>query len=129
MWNEPRPPRKPPRRALWVARLSLRLAPHASAALRRRSNRVDAFLQRRLGRSWSSLVSGLPMLLLTTRGRRSGRPRTVALAYASLDGGLFVVGGDHGADRDPHWLRNLAVEPERSGSRSAAGGSRRGRSW
>jgi hypothetical protein len=34
-----------------------------------RSNRLDALWQRTLGRSLSSLVSGLPMLLLTPRGR------------------------------------------------------------
>jgi deazaflavin-dependent oxidoreductase (nitroreductase family) len=108
---EPRPVRPPARRALLVARLSLALAPSPSRALRRRNNRIDVFFQRRFGRSLSSLVSGLPMLLLTTRGRRSGLPRTVALAYAEIDGALIVAGGDHGSDRDPHWVLNLAAEP------------------
>lgn len=102
----------PSRRALTVARLSLRLAPRPSRAFRRRSNRTDAFFQRRFGRSLSSLVSGLPMLLLTTTGRRSGLPRTVALAYARIDGSLYVVGGDHGADRQPDWFLNLSRRPE-----------------
>jgi len=52
------------------------------------------------------------MLLLTTRGRRTGLPRTVALAYAELDGALHLVGGDHGSDRDPGWVENLRAEPE-----------------
>lgn len=95
-----------------VARLSLWLAPSPSRALRVRSNRVDALWQRAFGRSLSSLVSGLPMLLLTTRGRRSGLPRTVALAYAEIDGAYLVVGGDQGAPRDPQWVRNVAACPE-----------------
>jgi len=100
------------RRARVVARLSLRIAPSPSRGLRVRSNRVDAFCQRAFGRCLSSLVSGLPMLLLTTRGRKTGRPRTVALAYAAIDGAYVVVGGDHGAPRDPQWVRNVAAEPE-----------------
>jgi proline iminopeptidase len=103
--------RHPPRRAVAVARLSLWLAPRPSRALRRRNNRIDSFLQRRFGRSLSSVVSGLPMLLLTTRGRRSGLPRTVALAYAELDGSIYVVGGDHGAAAHPHWFENLRADP------------------
>ncbi len=95
-----------------VARLSLCLAPSPSRALRVRNNRVDALWQRVFGRSLSSIVSGLPMLLLTTRGRNSGRPRTVALAYAEIDGAYVVVGGDHGAPRDPQWVRNVAACPD-----------------
>lgn len=100
------------RRAVAVARLSLWLAPSPSRALRVRNNRVDALWQRTSGRSLSSLVSGLPMLLLTTHGRKSGLPRTVALAYAEIDGAYVVVGGDHGAPRDPQWVRNVAACPE-----------------
>lgn len=100
------------RRAMAVARLSLRLAPSPSRALRVRNNRVDALWQRTFGRSLSSLVSGLPMLLLTTRGRATGLARTVALAYAEIDGAWIVVGGDHGAPRDPQWVRNVAACPE-----------------
>lgn len=95
-----------------VARLSLRLAPSPSRRLRVRNNRVDALWQRTFGRSLSSLVSGLPMLLLTTRGRTTGLPRTVALAYAEIDGAYLVVGGDHGAPRDPQWVRNVAACPD-----------------
>lgn len=95
-----------------VARLSLWLAPSPSRALRVRNNRVDALWQRIFGRSLSSLVSGLPMLLLTTRGRKTGLPRTVALAYAEIDGAYVVVGGDHGAPRDPEWVRNVAACPD-----------------
>jgi deazaflavin-dependent oxidoreductase (nitroreductase family) len=100
------------RRAWAVARLSLWLVPAPSRALRVRNNRVDAFCQRLLGRSLSSLVSGLPMLLLTTRGRRTGRSRTVALAYAEIDGAYLVVGGDHGAARDPQWVGNVVAHAE-----------------
>jgi len=51
------------------------------------------------------------MLLLTTIGRRSGLPRTVALAYVVLDGEIYLVGGASGADRHPLWFENLLVTP------------------
>ena len=94
-----------------IAKLSLWFAPHPSRALRQRNNRIDAFFQRRFGRSLSSVVSGLPMLLLTTTGRRSGLPRTVALAYARIEGTVYVVGGDHGAAEHPRWFSNLRANP------------------
>jgi deazaflavin-dependent oxidoreductase (nitroreductase family) len=49
-------------------------------------------------------------LLLTTRGRRSGRPRTVPLAYVE-DGPLWVVvAANGGADRNPAWSLNLRAD-------------------
>src|SRR5262245_52150920 len=56
-------------------------------------------------------IGKLPVLLLTTTGRRSGAPRTVALAYLA-DGGRFVViGSNAGEDRDPSWWVNLRANP------------------
>jgi deazaflavin-dependent oxidoreductase (nitroreductase family) len=56
--------------------------------------------------------AGVPMLLLTTRGARTGQPRTVPLAYVK-DGQRFVVcGANGGRDTNPAWLANLAAAPE-----------------
>lgn len=49
-------------------------------------------------------------LLLTTRGRRSGLPRTVPLAYVEDGPGWIVVAANGGADRDPAWLLNLRAD-------------------
>lgn len=49
----------------------------------------------------------VPTLLLTTTGRRSGRDRTVALAYARDGDDLVVVASNHGEDTDPAWLHNI----------------------
>ncbi len=54
----------------------------------------------------------LPMLLLTTTGRRSGRPRTVQLAHLEEPGGTrLVVASAMGQDRHPDWLLNLRADP------------------
>jgi deazaflavin-dependent oxidoreductase (nitroreductase family) len=55
---------------------------------------------------------GVPTLLLTTRGRRSGRLRRTALIYGR-DGGRYVVVGSYGGSRQhPDWYFNLTAEPE-----------------
>ena len=57
-------------------------------------------------------VAGTPVLLLTTRGRRSGQPRTTALGYVE-DGDRLVVIGSYGGDpRHPDWYRNLCADPD-----------------
>lgn len=52
------------------------------------------------------------MLLLTTRGRRSGRPHTVPLLYL-LDGPHPIVIASWGGRPDhPHWFENLRADPD-----------------
>jgi deazaflavin-dependent oxidoreductase (nitroreductase family) len=60
----------------------------------------------------------LPNLLLTTTGRRSGKPRTTALTYIRLDGAdgadglLALIASNFGSRTQPQWYRNLATRPE-----------------
>ena len=51
-------------------------------------------------------------LALVTRGRKSGKRRTVALSYFEIDGKMLVVGSAGGAPEDPQWVRNLRANPE-----------------
>lgn len=54
---------------------------------------------------------GVPTLLLTSTGRRSGRQRSAALVYAKDDdGSLVVVASNGGADRPPGWLHNVKAD-------------------
>lgn len=54
---------------------------------------------------------GLPMLLLSTVGRRSGEWRTTPLVYFRDGERYVVVGSDGAARKDPHWCENLRVNP------------------
>src|SRR5262249_37095425 len=63
------------------------------------------------GRLGGSL-SGRPMLLLTTVGRRSGRERTLPLLYVEDGGRWVVVASNAGDERDPAWWLNLRARPE-----------------
>lgn len=59
-----------------------------------------------------SRVAGMPVLLLTTVGRRSGRPRTVPLTYLEDDDSVVLVASYGGRPRNPEWFENLVAHPE-----------------
>ena len=65
----------------------------------------------------------LPVLLLTTTGRRSGRRRTVPLLYLEDRGTVLLIGSNNGGPTNPGWYHNLVANPTvevetRSGRRS-----------
>ena len=57
-------------------------------------------------------LAGLDLLLLTTRGRKSGLLRTSPLPYLEDGGDWVIVGSNNGLPRDPAWCFNLQAEPE-----------------
>ena len=71
-------------------------------------------------------LDGSGVLILMTRGRRSGRPRSSPLIYFRFDGSddLVVVASNYGRDRHPSWYLNAAddaaVRVEAGGERFAA---------
>lgn len=55
---------------------------------------------------------GVPTLLLTTRGRKSGQARRTALIYAR-DGDSYVVMASYGGSpTHPDWYLNIEADPE-----------------
>jgi len=56
---------------------------------------------------------GMPVVKLTTTGRKSGRPRTTMLTSPAQDGdNLVLVASYGGAPQHPHWFLNLRDHPE-----------------
>jgi len=54
---------------------------------------------------------GMPLLLLTTKGAKSGATRTNPLAYLR-DGDRYVVIASYaGAPKNPPWYHNLVADP------------------
>jgi deazaflavin-dependent oxidoreductase (nitroreductase family) len=53
----------------------------------------------------------IPSLVLTTTGRRSGRPRSNPLLYVPDGDAYVVVGSNWGQPRQPSWALNLLAEP------------------
>lgn len=62
------------------------------------------------GGSVFGTVRGVPVLLLTTTGRKSGKRRTVPLVYDEQDGS-FVVASSNAGHWEPAWLLNLRDHP------------------
>ena len=53
----------------------------------------------------------IPVLLLTTTGRKTGRNHTVPLGYMEDGPNYLIVGSYGGAVRDPAWILNLDNNP------------------
>src|SRR5439155_23418797 len=60
---------------------------------------------------WSA--AGMPVVELTTTGRKSGEPRTVMLTSPYQDGNTWIVVASRGGDdRPPAWLLNIEANPD-----------------
>jgi len=57
-------------------------------------------------------LRGAPVLLLTTTGRKTGKPRTKPLLYLREDGSFVVIASKGGAAKHPAWFLNLRAHPE-----------------
>ena len=59
----------------------------------------------------SGPMAGRQIMLLTTRGRRSGQERTVVIGYRPSGDKFVVIASANGAPSDPAWYRNLQAHP------------------
>jgi proline iminopeptidase len=62
-----------------------------------------------IGHIWKE---GSTVLLLTTKGRKTGKDRTTPLIYARDGDRYVIVASKGGAPEDPGWYRNLQQSPE-----------------
>jgi deazaflavin-dependent oxidoreductase (nitroreductase family) len=68
-----------------------------------------------LGSTWrvgSAFPRGIPVLLLTTIGRKSGQPRVQPLLFIEEGDNVIVVASHGGLPKDPLWYKNLEANPE-----------------
>jgi F420H(2)-dependent quinone reductase len=65
------------------------------------------------GREANTLLdTGLPVIIVTTRGRRSGKLRKTPLMRVEHDGEYALVASKGGADDHPEWHFNLQADPK-----------------
>ncbi len=74
------------------------------------SNLVEEF--RANGGKVGGQFAGADLLLLTTKGAKSGQPRLAPLAYFTVDGKMIIIGSKAGADTNPDWVHNLRANPQ-----------------
>lgn len=73
--------------------------------------------------TFASLLSGIPVVMITTIGARSRRPRTVPVLGLPTPDGIAVIASNFGQRRHPGWYFNLRANPE--GLVAVGGQSRR----
>ena len=73
--------------------------------------RVHSLVLRISHGKFMNSLAGLDMLLLTTKGRRTGRYRHTTLLYIEDGGFHYCVASFGGNDRHPEWYLNLVSEP------------------
>jgi proline iminopeptidase len=61
-----------------------------------------------VGHEWKE---GSTILLLTTKGRKTGEPRTTPLIYAQDGDNYVIVASKGGAPEHPGWYENLSKDP------------------
>jgi deazaflavin-dependent oxidoreductase (nitroreductase family) len=67
-----------------------------------------------IGSTWrvgSAFPWGIPVLLLTTVGRKTGLPRTLPLLFIEEGDDIIVVGSRGGLPTEPLWYKNLVANP------------------
>ena len=58
-------------------------------------------------------LEGHGVLILVTRGRKSGKPRSSPLMYFKFEGSddLIIVASNYGQDHHPAWYLNVTADP------------------
>jgi F420H(2)-dependent quinone reductase len=72
---------------------------------------VHRFLYRISGGRLGSSMGKAKVLLLTTTGRRTGKPHTTPLIYVKDGADFAIVASNGGSDEDAAWWLNLKVSP------------------
>ena len=89
-------------RLLWLRR--------TSPLLTRGHARLIGWSGGRIRRSFL-FTGGMPLLVLTTTGRKSGQRRSTPLGFLPFGDGYAVVASNAGSDRVPAWWLNLQADP------------------
>jgi deazaflavin-dependent oxidoreductase (nitroreductase family) len=64
------------------------------------------------GKVTSGPMAGKDLMILTTKGAKTGKPRRAIVTY-TRDGDAYVVAGSKGgAPTDPQWFDNIRANPE-----------------
>jgi len=78
----------------------------------RRLGRLHAWLWKLCGGKLDNAFGKLPLMMLTTTGRKTGQRRTTPVLYLQDGTGLIVVASFGGNDMHPAWYLNLEKCPD-----------------
>jgi deazaflavin-dependent oxidoreductase (nitroreductase family) len=85
-----------------------------AAFLRPTAHHLDRLITKVTGgrSSFAGLATGVPVVILTTIGAKSGEPRTVALYGIPHPDGVGLIASNFGGAKHPAWYYNLKANPE-----------------
>ena len=73
---------------------------------------MQIFMYRQSKGKRGGFMRGMPLLLLTTIGRKSGKQRTVPIMYLRDGENYVVIASNGGRDSFPAWFLNLKSHPQ-----------------
>jgi deazaflavin-dependent oxidoreductase (nitroreductase family) len=84
------------------------------ALLRPTAHHLDRLVTRLTGgrSSFAGIATGVPAVMLTTTGAKSGEPRTVAVYGIPHPDGVALIASNFGGTKHPAWYYNLKANPE-----------------
>ena len=71
---------------------------------------IHTALYRATGGTFGGTTKNVPILLLTVKGRKTGKQRTTPLMYGRDGGNLVLIASVGGAPHHPAWYHNLKGE-------------------
>jgi deazaflavin-dependent oxidoreductase (nitroreductase family) len=66
------------------------------------------------GATFASWVTGVPIVMLTTTGARTGERRTLPVLGFPYGDNLILIASNYGKPRNPAWYHNLRAHPRAS---------------
>lgn len=93
-----------PKLLQWITKTHVRLYESTQGSI------GDVVFQ--VGEAGTSLLRRMNVLLLTTKGRKSGIERKVTLPYFQYDDKVYVIASNAASDKNPDWFVNLAATPK-----------------
>ena len=84
-----------------------------SAIFSRTAHHADRAVARVTGgsRTFAGILTGVPTVLLTTTGAKSGKARTVPVLGVPHPAGMGVIASNFGSTKHPSWYHNLRADP------------------
>ena len=73
---------------------------------------LHVLLYRLTGGKFGGEMNGFKVLILTTKGRKSGKILSTPLGYFERDGGYFIVASNSGGANNPSWYYNIKGNPD-----------------
>lgn len=92
-----------PKLLQWITKTHVRLYEGTDGVL--------GSLVAQVGEKGASLLRPMNVLVLTTKGRKSGIERKVTLPYFQYDDRVYVIASNAAAEKNPDWFVNLVATP------------------